>query len=273
MNDSRTKNYLIIGGATGYGLSIARSLIKEDATVFIASRNKKKCTAVVEKLLETSARKASYKAMSLDMNNHQSVEALKIKLRNSGHKLNGLFVTAALSQRRNTELPLLNGPIEDFFQTLETNILNQFSLFKYFKSILNPTGSLCLFFSSTAGWHSTVGSGTYNISKSAQNALIINLGRELTKTDSQIKLIGIDPWEARSEMNSKSNISSDHIIPLVKAIMILDQWLTNGTIFTPDGSSKFFPGSPVFSHNLFDLLTDFGKENILYDRKSFILTE
>lgn len=273
MNNGRRKNYLIIGGATGYGLSIARSLIKDNVNVFIASRNKKKCTAVVEKLLETSARKASYKAMSLDINDQQSVEALKIKLRNSEHKLNGLFVTAAVSQRKNTELPLLNGPIEDFFQTIETNILSQFSLFRCFKSVLDPTGSLCLFFSSTAGWHSTVGSGTYNISKSAQNALIINLGKELTKTASQIKLIGIDPWEAKSEMNRKSNISSDHIIPLVKAIMILDQWLTNGTIFTPDGSSKFFPGSPVFSHNLFNLLIDFGEENLFYDRKSFIQNE
>ena len=268
---SAIKKNLIVGGTSGYGLSIARHLNLLGQCVMVAGQTKRDGKSVLSSISDPADATQRLGYLNFDLRDKDAVKDAETSFRVENDYLDRLIISAAIPQ--GSPRSLIEYTDTEFKNVIEVNFLAQFHCFQIFSDLLqgSPNGSEVYFFTSTAGWNTTQGFGAYNISKSCLNALIVNLGEDQWTKANNIKIFGIDPWEARTGMNQHSSIHSDHIIPLFDCIAKLKDFLPSGTIFSPDGWTKEFIGHPRQRFNLFELCNHHGITVENYERIKYEL--
>ena len=101
--------------------------------------------------------------------------------------------------------------------------------------------------------------------------MICNLGVEVEDDGSVIKIFGVNPWEARTQMNQASNICPSHIIPLISAIFAVQSKIPSGTIFSPDGVCHDFKDRLDPPQNIFDVYNSLHSDYLSYEREKYLL--
>lgn len=267
------KKNLIVGGTSGYGLSIARNLTLLEQCVTVAGQTKRDEISVLSSVSASKEALQRLRYLSFDLRDETALKEAETSFRVENNHLDRLIISAAIPQ--GTARSLREYTDTEFKDLMDINFLSQFRCFQIFSDLLreSPNGGEVYFFTSTAGWNNTQGYAAYNISKSCLNALIVNLGEDKWTKANNIKIFGIDPWEARTGMNRHSSIHPDHIIPLFNCINKLKDFLPSGTIFSPDGWIKDFIGHPNQRFNLFELCNQHGISVENYDRIKYELQE
>ena len=265
MSNQKEKFALVIGGSKGYGYVITKHLIKSNYETIIAARTINQTAAELLKDLDLS----TSNIIKSDITNNADVENLVNKINFVTDRLDTLVITAAIPQPGHKKL--LDTENVDFFrQMMEVNFWCQYTtiikLLPYLKKAKKPT---IILFTSTAGWSTLPGWGQYNISKSVLNALIENLGHETRYENSELKIFGINPWEARTQMNQGSNILAEHIIPLFSSLLMMRDLYLSGSIFTPDGNVHQFVESKSENENIFALRNKKFGEHMIYEREKY----
>lgn len=237
------RNFWITGAGTGYGRCIALALAAAGARVFISGRR-------IEKLRETVDEGA---ALGIDISRCISVPVdirsegdLARAVRNIQHvttNLYGLVNSAALPQPSGTAFPLTDQSVDSWTDILTTNVTGQWLTCKAAMPLLSHgDGFRILFLSSFAGWASTPGFGSYNISKSAVNTLGASLAAECAarypRKDIQINVLV--PGEARTEMNQGSTESPYSVVSMVLVLLSHPPGGPNGYFFNRDGRHLAF---------------------------------
>ena len=206
----------------------------------------------------------------LDVLAEDQVSALFEQFSLAQYKFDDVYFTVGQAQDISYRFPLLETSREDYFNILK---VNAYAAFNALRTALCAESaveiSAFVFLSSTAALSSQCGHGPYNTSKLLLNGLMTNLASELKSKGSLTKVFGLDPWEARTRMNQSSDISSDHILPVIEAVTECKSWLRTGMIFSPDGNCVKFPGAEVLNKNLFKIYRDICSKELDYNREKF----
>jgi 3-oxoacyl-[acyl-carrier protein] reductase len=247
------RSFWITGAGTGYGRCIALALAAAGARVFISGRR-------IEKLRETMDEGA---ALGIDISRCISVPVdirsegdLARAVRNIQHvttNLYGLVNSAALPQPTGTAFPLTDQSVDSWTDLLATNVTGQWLTCKAAMPLFsNGDGFRILFLSSFAGWASTPGFGTYNISKSAVNTLGASFAAECAARypGKDIQINVLVPGEARTEMNQGSTESPYAVVSMVLILLSHPPGGPNGYFFNRDGQHLAFAYTKKFPQPL-----------------------
>ena len=239
----RGRSFWITGAGTGYGRCIALALAAAGARVFVSGRR-------IEKLRETLG---EGEALGIDVSRCVSVP---VDIRSEGDlaravgeiqqvtpSLYGLVNSAALPQASETLFPLTSQSLASWTDLLTTNVTGPWLTCKAAMPLLgNGEGFRILFLSSFAGWASTPGFGTYNVSKSAINTLGASLAAECATRHpgKDIQINVLVPGEARTEMNQGSTESPYSVVSMVLVLLSHPPGGPNGFFFNRDGRHLAF---------------------------------
>jgi len=209
MSDRRVA--VVTGANKGIGLEIARQLAREGVTVFIGSRDEARGRAAAEKL---RAEALDARPLRLDVTDEKSVAAAASLLEREAGRLDILVNNAGIA--------IDDGPPsrvsgEVLRRTYETNV---FGLVRVTQALLpllrrstagrivnlsSGLGSLTL--NSDPSWpFASVKYLAYNSSKSAVNAITVQLAWELRETP--IKVNAADPGYVATDMNQHQGVRS-----------------------------------------------------------------
>lgn len=258
---------LVVGGSKGYGYAITQHLIQSNYETIIAARTIDQSAGELLEALDLPMSNI----INSDITNNLDSENLANKINFLTDRLDTLVITAATPQVGHRML-LDKENVDSFRQMMEVNFWGQYTtiikLLPHLKKAKKPT---IILFTSTAGWSTLPGWGQYNISKSVLNALIENLGHETRSENSELKIFGINPWEAKTQMNQGSNILAEHIIPLFSSLLMMRDHYPSGSIFTPDGNVHQFIENKSENENIFVLRNKNFGQNVIYKREKYKL--
>ena len=247
------RNFWITGAGTGYGRCIALALAAAGARVFLSGRR-------IEKLRETVAEGAALgidisRCISIPMDIRSDLDLARA-VENIQHvttSLYGLVNSAALPQPSGTAFPLTDQSTTAWTDLLTTNVTGSWLTSKVALPLLsNGDGFRILFLSSFAGWASTPGFGSYNISKSAVNTLGASLAAEcaVRYPGKDIQINVLVPGEARTEMNQGSTESPYTVVSMVLVLLSHPPGGPNGFFFNRDGSHLAFAYTQEYPRSL-----------------------
>jgi NAD(P)-dependent dehydrogenase (short-subunit alcohol dehydrogenase family) len=102
-----------------------------------------------------------------------------------------------------------------------------------------------IFMTSGAGWSFLSGYGQYNISKAALNSLTACFAEECQAgyPDSDIQINGLDPGQAKTEMNPGSERSPFSVVAMALLLLSHPENGPNGKFFSHDGRHLSFCNS------------------------------
>lgn len=265
MSNLKEKFALVVGGSKGYGYAITQHLIQSSYETIIAARTIDQSAGELSETLDLPLSNI----INSDITNNVDADNMANKINSLTDRLDTLVITAAIPQIGHKKL-LDRENVDSFRQMMEVNFWSQYTtiikLLPYLKMAKKPT---IILFTSTAGWSTLPGWGQYNISKSVLNALIENLGHETRSENSELKIFGINPWEARTQMNQGSNILAEHIIPLFSSLLMMRDHYLSGSIFTPDGNVHQFVENKSKNENIFELRNKTFGQHVIYEREKY----
>lgn len=206
MKEYYNKNYLITGGASGIGMSVASRLTEEGARVILVSSNKKKLESSIWKLEGSNNLYYQY-----DLSDTKNIEHIFSFLHLNNIVLDGMIHCAGISP-----LCLIadNSP-ELMEKVFNINVLSFFELVKYFQREENSKqGSKIVAVSSItargAGYRQTL----YGASKAALSSAIKLMAKELLNRD--IHINAVSPGVCDTDMLYELKQKSDNLNEKVK---------------------------------------------------------
>ena len=247
------RNFWITGAGTGYGRCIALALAAAGARVFLSGRR-------IEKLRETVAEGADLGIdisrcipVPVDIRSEGDLGRAVGSIQHVTTSLYGLVNSAALPQPTGTAFPLTEQSMTSWTDILATNVTGQWLTCKAAMPLLsNGDGFRILFLSSFAGWASTPGFGSYNVSKSALNTLGASLAAECAARypGKDIQINVLVPGEARTEMNQGSTESPYSVVSMVLVLLSHPSGGPNGYFFNRDGRHLAFAYTQEYPRSL-----------------------
>ncbi|MBC8506162.1 MAG: SDR family oxidoreductase [Chloroflexi bacterium] len=245
--------FWVTGAGTGYGRSITLALAAAGAQVFLTGRRK-------EKLQETLA-----EGIALGINVDHCIpvvadisieadlaSAVAVILQYVPH-LHGLVNNAALPQPDVGLYPLAYQSLAAWSKLFETNVTAQWLTSRAALPVMARGDRIrILFMSSEAGWVATPGFGSYNISKSAVNALSASFAAECVAhfPNHDVQINVLVPGEARTEMNDGSTESPYSVVSMALTLLSHSLGGPNGCFFHRDGRHLAFAYSTAYTKDL-----------------------
>lgn len=179
MNKSlKNKIYIVSGGSTGIGYHITKSLLNNNSTVIICSRNEKKLKKSVKKLKKISKNIYYYK---LDISKLNDVKKFKKWIIKKFNNIDGLINNAGVLGPigKTTNLKIKN-----IKETININLFGTLNMINTFYPIFNKNNRRKIINLSGGGSTNTLKNYTsYSISKTSIVRLTENLSIELENTD------------------------------------------------------------------------------------------
>jgi len=242
----KNKVIVITGAGTGYGRELSIALLSYEANVILVGRRIKK--------LQETVKLANYSnnAMTVicDITKINQIKNLKKQIQNRYDNIDILINCAGIPAHGNASLSKISEQRWD--DMIDTNLKAQWLISRELFSLMKNKIARILFFTSGAGWSDTSGHGLYNISKTALNSLTISMAKEYeTLYPSQnISINAINPGEAKTQMNTKSNIKASIICDMVLKILSTTKNIPNGKFFHRDGKYIRFCDSKEYNYEL-----------------------
>lgn len=186
---------LVTGAGRGIGLAIARHLSARGWDVYATARS--------ESALADLARLPGVHPTRLDMSDRASLDALAAQL------------PAQLDAVVNNAGIIVNGPVEglalaDLSRQLDVNVTAQIGVTQAVLPKIRAAKGRIVFISSVSGLIATPGTGAYNASKFALEALADALRIELRPWDIRVSLI--EPGPIRTDMWGEVLVEHDRMV-------------------------------------------------------------
>jgi len=207
MNRLKGKYILITGGSQGLGRQLAIDFAREGAAgIAIVARRADALEKVHDAIGET-APAARVLVISADLGREEEIErVVATTLNEFGGRLDVLVNNA--STIGPTPLPyLLDYPLEDFRQVIETNLTAPFLLIKKTLPAMIESGGSIINVTSDAGRIGYPGWGAYGISKFGIEGMSATWAAELE--DSTTRVNWVDPGEMNTEMHRAAEPEED----------------------------------------------------------------
>lgn len=245
--------FWVTGAGTGYGRAIALALAAAGARVFLTGRRKEKLQETLDEGNSLGINVDHCVTVVADISLESDlVRAVEIISQHVSH-LHGLVNSAALPQPDVGPHPLADQCLAAWSELFTTNVTAQWLTSRAALPLMTKgDGMRVIFMSSEAGWASTPGFATYNISKSAVNALGASLAAECIAhfPDQDIQINILVPGEARTEMNLGSTESPYSVVSMTLTLLSHPPGGPNGCFFHRDGRHLTFTYSSVYMKNL-----------------------
>lgn len=237
------RSFWITGAGTGYGRCIALALAAAGARVFISGRRIEKLRETVDEGAALGIDVSRCIPVPVDIRSDGDLAHAVKSIQHVTTGLYGLVNSAALPQPPGTVFPLTDQSVASWTDLLTTNVTGPWLTCKAAMPLLgNGEGFRILFLSSFAGWASTPGFGSYNISKSALNTLGASIAAEcaVRYPGKDIQINVLVPGEARTEMNQGSTESPYAVVSMVLVLLSHPPGGPNGFFFNRDGRHLAF---------------------------------
>jgi NAD(P)-dependent dehydrogenase (short-subunit alcohol dehydrogenase family) len=249
----KDKAVWITGAGTGFGRSLAVGLASAGCTVFLSGQRESKLQETLEEMHLFGIATDRCHSVPVDVTDAVQMERACDRIRQSCPSLFGLIHSAALPQTPGANSPLQNETLETWNRILQTNVTAPWrvtqSIFPHMKK--GPAVRI-LFLTSEAGWAFTSGFGPYNLSKAALNNLTGSLAEELQADcpDLDLQVNGLNPGEARTEMNPHSPHSPYTAVSMAVILLSHLRGGPNGKFFHRDGRHLDFTYALKFEKHL-----------------------
>lgn len=194
---------LVTGANKGIGLEIARQLTQLEYTGLIGARDAQRGQAAAQQL-QAEGLDAIF--LQLDVTNQESIDAAAQTIERQFGKLDVLVNNAAIAQ---DNAPPSQLDIAILRRTYETNVFGLFAVTKAMLPLLRKSeagrivnmssGAGSLTETSSPAWRPEWNSLAYNSSKSAVNAITVQLASELRSTP--IKVNAVNPGYVLTDMS------------------------------------------------------------------------
>jgi len=193
--EERMPSVLVTGAGRGIGLAITRHLSARGWDVYATARS--------ESALADLARLPGVHPTRLDMSDRASLSALAAQL------------PAQLDAVVNNAGIIVNGPVEglalaDLSRQLDVNVTAQIGVTQAVLPKIRAAKGRIVFISSVSGLIATPGTGAYNASKFALEALADALRIELRPWDIRVSLI--EPGPIRTDMWGEVLVEHDRMV-------------------------------------------------------------
>ncbi|MDJ0570666.1 MAG: SDR family oxidoreductase [Pleurocapsa sp. MO_192.B19] len=234
---------LITGSNKGMGFESARQLAKQDIHVLIGARNSEKGKAAVKSLQDEGL---SAEFLLLDVINEESVKNSAQAVANQHGKLDILVNNAGINpEYRQGIFTFEQLPFDLLIQIYETNVFGAFLAIREFLPLLRKsTAGRIVNVSSSVGslteqsnreslyyGINTVG---YNSSKTALNAMTVQLAKQLSGTT--IKVNSICPGWVKTDIGSDAAPRTvDEGVRIIVQLATLAEDGASGGFFNEDG--------------------------------------
>lgn len=245
------QHIVITGAGTGYGRALTVALLAAGANVYLLGRRGDKLLETVGEAQRLEVHRGRSQCITCDITDLDQIQSAVRQIRLVSGTIDTLINCAALSAAGNATL-LEASPMR-WDEMFDTNLKAQWMVSKEILGCMQDADvARILFFTSGAGWADTVGFGLYNISKAALNALSMSLANEYKNRfpDQSVSINCINPAEARSQMNSGSEVSAYSVCKMVLTVLSTRKNIPNGRFFHRDGRYLKFCDANEFEFRL-----------------------
>jgi NAD(P)-dependent dehydrogenase (short-subunit alcohol dehydrogenase family) len=233
----------ITGAGTGYGKALTSVLALAGAEVILSSRRREVLDTCAEEIRSRIAPDARLHVLPMDLGRLDTHDDLTSKALELCPKLGCLVNSAALPQTPQPCMPLLEGDADAFQAMLRVNALGPWRLMRsLLESLAGKSAVRIVNLTSAAGWADTPGFGPYNVSKCTLNSLTRNLAAEARQAwpEADIQINGVDPGQARTEMNQGVDASPLLSVPVLLRLLSAPADAPSGLFYQRDGSVRPF---------------------------------
>ena len=248
----KDKVFLVTGAGTGYGRAISVSLAAAGASVYMVGRR-------IEKLVESINEAALYGIntdnmypFDADMTKEEDIKKIVFQITQKSDRLDGMIGCSALSPAHQNGFE--HSSSEQWDKILFVNVKSHWLILQEAFPLMQKSGfAKSIWFSSGAGWAFTPGIGLYNLSKATLNAACGSMAAEYAQNhpaiDIQFNIL--DPWEAKTEMNTESPHSPYTVCAMTLALLSHGEDGPNGRYFHRDGRHLGFLEANPYEKSLF----------------------
>lgn len=207
MNRLQGKYALITGASQGLGREIAIAYAREGAAkIAIVARGEELLAQVRDRIAEI-APNTQVLVISADLTKHADIERV---IATTVSKFNGqidVLVNNASSIGPSPMPFLLDYPLEDFRNVIETNLIAPFLLIKKVLPAMIENGGAIVNVTSDAGINGYPGWGAYGISKFGIEGMSQTWAAELA--DSNVRVNWVDPGDMNTAMHRAAEPDED----------------------------------------------------------------
>jgi len=207
MNRLEGKYVLITGASQGLGRQLAIDFAREGASAVAIVARRADALEEVRDAIRQTAPDVQVLIINADLGSEQEVErVVATTLNEFGGRLDVLVNNA--STIGPTPLPyLLDYPLEDFREVIETNLTAPFLLIKKALPAMIESGGSIINVTSDAGRIGYPGWGAYGISKFGIEGMSATWAAELA--ESPVRVNWVDPGEMNTEMHRAAEPEED----------------------------------------------------------------
>ncbi len=259
--DLSNKVILLTGASSGIGFSLAKSLPKENCSLALISRNKKKLDELETEIKNVGRKVSTY---ACDVGNIDEVRNTYQQVKRDFGKIDIAILNAGTSHR----LDIKNYSSEIAREIFNVNV---FGIINFVEQLLpdfiERKEGMIVGVSSLAESRGFPKSGFYNASKAAASLMLESLRVELKPFN--VKVITVKPGFVRTAMTDKNEFHMPFLMDVDKAVKIIiegikkEKKIIQFPFITAAGSkiAKFMP----------DWLFDYLMSKPLPSRKNYII--
>ncbi|MDD5052061.1 MAG: SDR family NAD(P)-dependent oxidoreductase [Sulfuricurvum sp.] len=246
------KVFLVTGAGTGYGRAISVSLAAAGAYVYIVGRRIEKLSESVSEASQYNINTENIYSISADMSVESDIQSVIAVIAQRSGKLDGVVGCSAISPEHQNGFE--HSTIDQWNTIMSVNVQSHWLILKEAFPLMQTSGfAKSIWFSSGAGWAFTPGIGLYNLSKATLNAACGSMAAEYAQNhptiDIQFNIL--DPWEAKTEMNTESPYSPYTACAMTLALLSHGEDGPNGRYFHRDGRHLEFLEADPYEKSLF----------------------
>jgi len=208
------------------------------ARVFLTGWRQSKLYEAVDELRSLGISAEKFHVVPADVTSEEQIERAFGQIQTSCQALDGLINNAAVAQSTRFAFPLLQESLECWDEIMRVNLRAPWLVARTALPHMLISGVVkVLFITSEAGWGFAPGFGQYNVSKAALNSLTVNMAEECHARypDMDIQINGLDPGQARTEMNRGSTRSPFIVACMALLLLSHPKGGPNGKFFSQDG--------------------------------------
>ena len=244
--------YWITGAGTGFGRALATALASAGSRVFLTGRRETKLNEALGMIGSFGIPTKRCHVIPADITDQTQLARAYAHVQTLCTSLQGLVNNAAVPPCMRSTYPLQ----EDeacWDEIMTVNVRAPWLVTKMALPHMLEGGEVrTLFMTSAAAWGFASGYGQYNISKAALNSLTACLAEECQTRypDADIQINGLDPGQARTEMNQGSNRSPFSVACMALLLLSHPKDGPNGKFFSHDGRHLEFCHASAYERSL-----------------------
>ncbi|TDN78079.1 SDR family NAD(P)-dependent oxidoreductase [Stakelama pacifica] len=235
MNQMTDKVALVVGGAKGIGLAVAKRLAVEGAAVIITGRAANEVDLAVEQI--------GHEAIGLvaDAGSPQDLERIMATIRDVHGHIDAMVLNAGLSE----PAPLADITTDHFDRHFAVNVGGAVYGLKSALDILRD-GSSVVLMGSVAGSISVSGYGTYAATKAALRSYARTWATELAPRGIRVNVVAPGPTDTEMMARVPDDVRAALIAPIPLGRMARPEEVAAATLFLLSDEASFTTGAELF---------------------------